>query len=189
MKRPLHWSAMMAGVAMLIPFSTQAAVMEIGKVETNGMKVAGIYIQSVVMEGHGDHHGGHAGHGDHQAPATARADSDIHLEAQIHALDKNPHGFAAGSWIPYLGIEYSLEKVGSDWKAKGVLIPMASGDGPHYGENVKLAGPGKYKVVYTISPPSIPYHVDKETGVSGWWTPFKQEWEFNYTGTGKKGGY
>jgi uncharacterized protein involved in high-affinity Fe2+ transport len=104
-------------------------------------------------------------------------------------MEKNPHGFAASSWIPYLTIEYAVEKVGSEWKSNGVLIPMASSDGPHYGENVKLSGPGKYKVVYTIKPPSIPYHVDKETGVKGWWEPFTQDWEFNYTGTGKKGGY
>ena len=32
-------------------------------------------------------------------------------------------------------------------------------------------------------------HTDKETGVSVWWQPFTTEWDFIYTGTGKKGGY
>lgn len=190
MKKTLQCSVILAGLSLALPLSVQAGVMEIGKVEQQGMRVAALYIQSVVMEGH-DHHAGHAAsHAGHAAPATVdRAGTDVHLEAQIHALDKNPHGFAAGSWIPYLTVEYALEKMDSDWKAKGVLIPMASSDGPHYGENVKLAGPGKYKVVYQIKPPSIPYHVDKETGVTGWWAPFEQSWSFNFTGTGKKGGY
>lgn len=191
MKQALRCSIMLAGLFLVASPSVQAGVMEIGKVEQHGMRVAAIYIQSVVMEGH-DHHAGHGA--SHAAPAPApapadRAGTDIHLEAQIHALDKNPHGFAAGSWIPYLTVAYTLEKVDSDWKANGVLIPMASSDGPHYGENVKLAGPGKYQVYYQIKPPSIPYHVDKETGVTGWWEPFTQSWSFNFTGTGKKGGY
>ncbi|MBF0427474.1 MAG: iron transporter [Magnetococcales bacterium] len=190
MRNTFKYGVVLAGFYLFTPAISTAAVMEIGKVDKNGMKVSAIYIQTVVMEGH-DHHAGHGDHAKHDAaPAnTERGGTDIHLEAQIHAQEKNPHGFSAGSWIPYLNIEYTLEKVGSDWKAKGVLIPMASSDGPHYGENVKLAGPGKYKVVYQIKPPSIPYHVDKETGVKGWWEPFTQDWEFNYTGTGKKGGY
>lgn len=189
MEKGLKIGMAFAAASALASVTAWAGVMEIGKVEKNGMKVGALYIQSVVMEGH-DHHGGHEHHGaPDAAKAAPRAETDIHLEAQIHAMEKNPHGFAAGSWIPYLTVEYTLEKTGSDWKSQGVLIPMASSDGPHYGENVKLAGPGKYKVVYAIKPPSIPYHVDKETGVKGWWEPFKLDWEFNFTGTGKKGGY
>lgn len=32
-------------------------------------------------------------------------------------------------------------------------------------------------------------HTDKETGVGKWYKPFDVEWDFNYVGTGKKGGY
>ncbi|MEO5334173.1 MAG: iron transporter [Magnetococcus sp. YQC-5] len=200
MQHSVSYALVLAGMSLFIPNLAQAGVMEIGKVDQNGMQVKALYIQSVVMEGHDHHHGGHMDHSQHDASRDVQKDkekdavrdrdaTDVHLEAQIHALDKNPHGFAAGSWIPYLTVEYALEKIGSDWKAKGELIPMASSDGPHYGENVKLSGPGKYKVVYSIKPPSIPYHTDKETGVKGWWEPFKLDWEFNYAGTGKKGGY
>jgi uncharacterized protein involved in high-affinity Fe2+ transport len=65
-------------------------------------------------------------------------------------------------------------------------------DGPHYGANVKFDGPGKYHVAYTINPPSkvgFLRHTDKETGVGAWWQPFTVDWDFTYTGTGKKGGY
>ena len=69
---------------------------------------------------------------------------------------------------------------------------MIASDGPHYGDNVNLDGPGKYALTYRISPPDpavFPRHFDRETGVSDWWPPFELNWEFVYTGTGKKGGY
>ena len=50
-------------------------------------------------------------------------------------------------------------------------MPMVANDGPHYGDNVKLNGPGKYKLTLNVKPPSAnPHahfgrHVDKETGV------------------------
>jgi uncharacterized protein involved in high-affinity Fe2+ transport len=71
-------------------------------------------------------------------------------------------------------------------------MAMVANDGPHYGANVKLDGPGKYKLSYHVQPP--PYqgfyrHTDKETGVGEWWTPFDIEWDFSYAGTGKKGAY
>lgn len=68
---------------------------------------------------------------------------------------------------------------------------MVASDGPHYGANVRMDGPGKYHVAYEISPGAHGFlrHTDKETGVSVWWQPFTTEWDFIYTGTGKKGGY
>jgi uncharacterized protein involved in high-affinity Fe2+ transport len=78
---------------------------------------------------------------------------------------------------------------------KGMLMPMVASDGPHYGDNVKLAGPGNYKLVLTIAPPGSDHsshfgrHVDKETGVDDWFKPFTAEYTFTFAGIGKKGGY
>jgi uncharacterized protein involved in high-affinity Fe2+ transport len=128
----------------------------------------------------------HGGHGHHMG----RADADIHLEVAVHADKDNPHGFKEGSWIPYLKIFYEIEKKGDRrWFAAGTMIPMASSDGPHYGDNAKLNGPGKYRIKFSFWPPTIPYHTDRETGVDGWWVNFQQEWEFSFFGAGKKGGY
>jgi uncharacterized protein involved in high-affinity Fe2+ transport len=72
---------------------------------------------------------------------------------------------------------------------------MVASDGPHYGDNVKLAGPGKYTLKMIISPPSanasahFGRHVDKETGVGAWFKPFTVVNEFTFAGVGKKGGY
>ena len=72
---------------------------------------------------------------------------------------------------------------------------MAS-DGPHNGDNVKLHGPGKYKLKFTVAAPGgegqhaqFGRHVDKETGVGQWFKPFTVEYDFTYAGVGKKGAY
>jgi periplasmic iron binding protein len=107
----------------------------------------------------------------------------IHLEADIHATGYNAYGFADGAWIPYLKVQYTLEKRGSDWKTTGELRPMTAQDGPHYGNNVKMDGPGTYDLVYRISPPEVNgflRHTDHSTGVPDWWKPFRVEFEFTY---------
>ncbi|ODC03758.1 hypothetical protein BFW38_09615 [Terasakiispira papahanaumokuakeensis] len=139
----------------------------------HGMEVAAVYLQPVVME---------------PAGQVAAADADVHLEADIHALEDNPNGFAPGAWMPYLGVDYTLTKEGGD-TVKGHLMPMVANDGPHYGENVKLQGPGKYHLTFTLSHPDMPRHVDKETGVGAWFEPFEVEYDFVYAGIGKRGGY
>lgn len=147
-------------------------------IETNGLTVAGIFLQAVDMEP--------------AMKAMASKDTDIHLEADILAAQGNENGFAEGEWMPYLTVTYSLAKAGSDWKTSGELVPMVASDGPHYGANVKLDGPGKYTVLFNISPPSkkgFLRHTDKETGVGKWWDDFEYNGEFNFFGTGKKGGY
>ncbi len=146
-------------------------------VEINGMEIAAIYLQAVKMEP--------------MMPGMMEP-KDIHLEADIHALKGNNNGFGAGEWIPYLGITYVIEKVGSEWQSVGHFHPMVASDGPHYGANLRLDGPGKYHLSYQIAPPAYQgfyRHFDKETGVGEWWTPFKLAWDFTYVGTGKKGGY
>jgi len=67
--------------------------------------------------------------------------------------------------------------------------------GPHYGDNLKLLGPGKYTLKLHIAPPGGQHgtqfgrHTDKETAVGPWFKPFDLEYTFAYAGVGKKGGY
>jgi len=120
------------------------------------------------------------------APAMHDAPQDpdvIHLEADVHATADNVHGFPDGAWVPYLTVEYRLEKEGSAWRAEGKLHAMQAKDGPHYAQNVKMDGPGRYTVTYRFSSPEangFMRHVDKETGVPPWWEPFSTSFRFEY---------
>ena len=142
-----------------------------------GMEVGAVYLQPISMD----------------PPGMMRAakDSDIHLEADIHATADNKNGLPEGAWAPYLVIKYTLQKQGEGKPVQGDLMPMVANDGPHYGDNVKLQGPGKYKLTLSIAAPGQHFgrHVDKETGVAPWFKPFEVQYEFVYAGTGKKGGY
>lgn len=146
-----------------------------------GMEVGAVYLQPVKMDPDG--------------MMKKVEESDIHLEADIHAAKDNANGFAQGDWMPYLVVKFELTKPGSTFHLEGELMPMVANDGPHYGDNVKLAGPGKYKLKFTIQPPTANIHshfgrhVDKETGVGPWFGPIELNYEFTYAGTGKKGGY
>ena len=115
-------------------------------------------------------------------PGMASGDDVIHLEADVHATADNVFGFPEGAWVPYLGIGYRLEKQDSAWTHAGTLHAMQAKDGPHYADDVKMAGPGRYKLTYdfTPPPPSFMRHVDKETGVPAWWAPFSQSFAFDY---------
>ena len=107
----------------------------------------------------------------------------IHLEADVHATADNTNGYPDGTWIGYLTIGYTLTKDGSNWKSTGTLKPMVAKDGPHYAENIKMNGPGTYKVVYAFKSPEengFYRHVDKETGVPAWWQPFSETFTFTY---------
>lgn len=176
-----------ASILMLSSTSLLAQEYPLGQpVIKNGMEIQGVYLQPITMgaEGMGNMHS-----------LSAKA-SDVHLEADIHAVEDNPNGFAEGDWMPYLTIKYAVDKLGDD-KAQqtGEFMPMVASDGPHYGKNIKLDGNGKYKVTFTIYPPSyykkvsFGRHIDKETGVAPWFKPFDVSWEFNYTGVGRKGSY
>lgn len=150
-------------------------------VQKAGLEIGAVYLQPVEMD----------------PPGMMRAarDSDVHLEADIHATADNPTGFPEGEWVPYLVVRYEIQKSGSANVQKGTFMPMVANDGPHYGDNVKLEGPGKYRLKYTILPPTADKmshfgrHTDKETGVGPWFEPFELDYEFVYAGTGKKGGY
>ena len=76
-----------------------------------------------------------------------------------------------------------MTKDGSKFKHTGKLAPMTAGDGPHYANNVKMAGPGTYQLTYEILPPSsngFIRHIDKATGVPEWWKPITLHWTFTY---------
>ena len=173
-----------AAAVATLAFATTAFAKEypIGKPHTaGGMEIAAVYLQPIEMDPPG--------------MMRAAAESDIHLEADIHARKGNANGFADGDWVPYLVIRYELTKVDGGQVLKGDLMPMVASDGPHYGDNVKLMGPGKYKLTFMVSPPSAAghaqfgRHVDKETGVGPWFKPFAVDYEFTFAGTGKKGAY
>lgn len=169
--------------ALLVPLAlgaAQAAEYPAGDpVMINGMEVAAVYLQPIEMEPAGM-----------MKPA---AETDIHLEADIHATKDNTNGFAEGDWIPDLAITYDLVSEDGSFKSSGSFMPMVASDGPHYGDNIKLGGEGKYKLTFHISPPGtgthFGRHVDKETGVAPWFAPFDASYEFVYAGTGKKGSY
>jgi hypothetical protein len=149
--------------------------------QRNGMEIAAVYLQPVLMEPDG--------------MMAKPEESDVHMEADIHALANNPNGFEDGAWIPYLEIKYEITKLPEGKVISGDFMPMVANDGPHYGDNIKLMGPGKYKVKYKIAPPTAnPHshfgrHTDRLTGVRPWFKPFDVEYEFTYVGIGKKGGY
>ena len=136
------------------------------------LTIAGVYFQPVDMEPAGI--GG--------LPASQ---ADMHLEADIAANENNNLGYGAGDFVPYLTVKYRAQKQGSNKVIEGNFMPMSASDGPHYGNNVKLDGPGNYKITFIIENPekqSYLLHVDKETGVSGrfWKEPIAVSWDFDY---------
>jgi hypothetical protein len=86
-------------------------------------------------------------------PGMAMGPDVIHLEADVHATADNVYGYPDGAWVGYLTIGYSIEKKGSGWKAEGKLRPMVAKDGPHYADNVRMDGPGTYRVSYVFTAP------------------------------------
>ena len=112
----------------------------------------------------------------------------VHLEADVHATKGEAHGFHEDDWIPYLTIKFTLTKDGTAFKKTGTLAAMTAGDGPHYANNGRMAGPGTYELTYEILPPSANgfiRHVDKATGVPPWWKPIVAHWTFAYPSKSK----
>lgn len=176
--KSLMAAVLLAGAAV----AASAAEYPIGKPQHGGgMEVSAVYLQPVKMDPEG---------------MMRKAElSDIHLEADIRAIKNNPNGYAEGDWVPFLMVKYELKKAGSNKVIAGDLMPMVASDGPHYGDNVKLDGPGKYTLKLTVMPPSanpqahFGRHVDKETGVGPWFKTFETHYDFTFAGVGKKGGY
>lgn len=171
---------LIAGSALTLTTPAFAVEYPIGEPQQcGGMEIGAVYLQPIEMEPEGI--------------MTPVAQADVHLEADITATEDNKNGFQEGSWVPYLGIQYRLTKEGDDTVLEGYFHPMVANDGAHYGDNVKLLGPGKYHLIYTITPPAketmFGRHIDKETGVAPWFEKCVVEYDFVYAGTGKKGGY
>ncbi|MCJ2121518.1 iron transporter [Methylobacterium sp. J-077] len=152
-------------------------------VTQNGLEVAAVYLQPIEMDPPG--------------MMRAAAQSDLHLETDIRAAKDNRNGFAEGDWVPALDVRFEAVKLDgdkpTDQKVSGALMPMVANDGPHYGDNVKLFGPGRYRLKVTVAPPGkdshFGRHVDKETGVGPWFEPFDVTQDFTFAGIGKKGAY
>ncbi|MDD3265923.1 MAG: iron transporter [Burkholderiales bacterium] len=136
-----------------------------------------------------------------------RDKSDIHLEIDIHAkANLKSRGFAPGDWLPNAKVTYTIQKIGSNApiqcgkdksgkpKTTCDLMAMVASDGAHYGDNVKLDGPGFYVATFDAKtdPMTFGWHTDTDSKVLGteyvdW--KFKQSYLFKFTGIGKKGGY
>ncbi|HTI46043.1 MAG TPA: iron transporter [Casimicrobiaceae bacterium] len=173
-------AATAGALALAVAGSAFAIEYPIGKPQHHeGLEVSVVYLQPVTMEPAG-------------MMREARA-SDVHLEADVKALSDNKQGFAEGVFVPYLVLHYEIRKSGSNEVLRGDLMPMVASDGPHYGDNVKLLGPGRYQLSVSVAPPDahshFGRHVDKETGVAAWFAPFKLDYDFTYAGVGKKGSY
>jgi hypothetical protein len=143
-------------------------------VTKNGMQIVANYLTGIEMA-------------PMPAGSAMRPDA-IHLEVDVHAAKDETHGFAEDAWIPYLTVAYRIEKVGGQFAKTGSLLPMTAADGPHYANNLELAGPGQYHLTYTLEPPSkagFIRHVDKATGVPDWWQPFSVDWTFTYPSKAK----
>ncbi|MDR2390287.1 MAG: iron transporter [Planctomycetota bacterium] len=134
------------------------------------LQIAGVYFPPVDMEPAG------------MGPAAA--DSDMHLEADISAAEGNELGYGVGDFVPNLTVRYRAAKEGGK-TIEGAFMPMSASDGPHYGNNVKLDGAGKYTITFIIENPvrqGYLLHVDKETGVEGrfWEKPIEVSWDFDF---------
>ncbi len=138
-------------------------------VEMNNMEIAAVYLAPIDMEPRGI-----------DMPASL---ADIHMECDIHATKGNPNGFGAGEWIPYLTVTYRLENKDTGKVANGTFMPMVAKDGPHYGSNLKMMGPGNYNIAYTIEPPSkqgFGRHTDEASGVGKWFDAFTVDYDFKF---------
>lgn len=117
---------------------------------------------------------------------------DIHNEIDQHAINGDKMGFGAGGWIPNCEVACTISKEKSNWRIVFSLMSMVANDGPHYGRNVKLDGPGIYNEICEIDPPDwrgFFRHTDKETGVGPFFKPYTISGHFTFLGSGKAGGY
>ena len=122
--------------------------------ETGFLNVSAVYFQPVPMSGAGNDN---------------VEDFDIHLEADVSALD-NDLGFGVGDWVPYMTVDYKVTGSDDVVAAEGTFMVMSASDGPHYGANIKLPNADTYTVEFTFhSPEENGYllHIDEETGPGG----------------------
>lgn len=127
------------------------------------------------------------------------AESDLHLEADIHMTPEAGKAFGFGDgediWPAYLTVNYKVMDESGVEVTSGSMMPMNADDGAHYGINVKkgVLNVGKYTLKIEIEP-SDDYllHVDSETGVPAardgsksdaekYYEKQTAEFEWNYT--------
>lgn len=159
----------MAALALAQPASAREYFIG-GPVHKNDMEIVANYLVGINM-----------------APMTANmvmsGPDVVHIEADVHATADNKWGYPDGAWIAYLKIDYTIEKLGTNWKASGTLKAMQAKDGSHYADNLKLNGAGRYKLTYNFTSPEANgflHHTDKETGIPAFWKPFSQDFTFSY---------
>jgi len=117
---------------------------------------------------------------------------DIHNEIDQHEIKGSKMGFGAGGWLSDCNVACTISKEHSKWRIVFSMMSMVANDGPHYGRNVKLDGPGIYDEMCHIDPPDwngFFRHVDKETGVGRFFKPYTIKGHFTFMGSGKAGGY
>jgi hypothetical protein len=145
----------------------------IGKpVEKNHMQISAVWLPPIALD-------------DKPKPENPHL---IHIECDIKALAGNPQGFPEGAWVPYMTIEYTLDRIAKPvdppFRQTGVMAAMVAKDGPHYGVSLEMPPhPSKYRLTFKFSPPSrqgFGRHADPVTGVSPWWEPFEESFEFEY---------
>ena len=141
------------------------------EVERNQMRIAAVWLPPVQMEG---------------MPGPASSDM-IHIEADIHATEGNKNGCPKDEFIPYLKVRYAIVPQGEAARSldpiRGDLMPMVARDGWHYGASVPMPRAGRYKLTYTIEPPTAAgRHSDPATGVEPWWKPFEVSFDWDYPG-------
>ena len=141
-------------------------------VEKNQMRIAAVWLPPIQMDGMPD-------------PSSAM----IHLEADIHATDGNPNGFAKDEFVPYLKVHYTITPRDGGSSAvvppPGTMMPMVARDGLHYGTGLEMPKAGRYRLTYRIEPPSaggLGRHSDAVTGVAPWWQPFEVGFDWDYPG-------
>ena len=146
--------------------------------EKNQIRIAAVYLPPVEMEG----------------MAGSGSSALIHLEADIHATAGNRNGFAKDEFVPYLAVHYAIVPQDASGKGdladaiRGKLMPMVARDGLHYGASIEMPKAGRFKLTYTIEPPSaggLGRHADRATGVEPWWKPFEVSFDWDYPGPPK----
>ena len=114
--KPLSRALRIAALCVAFTWSFDAAALEypIGTPHNvAGMEIAALYLQAIDMEP--------------QGMMRKAIESDIHLEADIHALANNANGYPEGFWIPFLLVRYEITKLGSSEVIKGDML-MKTGD-------------------------------------------------------------
>lgn len=143
------------------------------EVERNGIRIAAVWLPPLSVEGMTEVGGG--------------ASDVIHLEADVHATEANPNGFAKDEFVPYLKIRYKITRGDEHGETidEGPMTPMIARDGLHYGANLALPGAGRYRLTYRIEPPSaggLGRHTDPFIGVAPWWKPFDVSFDWDFDG-------